>query len=65
MHILIIAIIMGVLLILFGALIVGIPTSTSRIGVGVSMIVFSIVGAIIISTYYGVRTAKAVAKVIY
>jgi hypothetical protein len=62
MNILIIAIIMGVLLILFGALLVGI--STSRIGVGVSMIVFSIIAAIGISIYYGVRTAKAVGQVI-
>ena len=53
---------MGVLLILFGALLVGI--STSRIGVGVSMIVFSIIAAIGISIYYGVRTVKAVGQVI-
>lgn len=62
MNILIIAIIMGVLLILFGALLVGI--STSRIGVGVSMIVFSLVAFWSVNAYYGYRTVTAVGKVI-
>ena len=53
---------MGVLLILFGALLVGI--STSRIGVGVSMIVFSLIAFWSVNAYYGYSTVKAVGKVI-
>lgn len=64
MNILIVAIILGVLLILFGALIVGIPTSASRIGVGVSMIVFSLIAFWSVNAYYGYSTVKAVGKVI-
>ena len=55
---------MGVLLILFGALIVGIPTSTSRIGVGVSMIVFSLIAFWTVNAYYAYKTVKIVGNVI-
>lgn len=64
MNILIVAIILGVLLILFGALIVGIPTSTSRIGVGVSMIVFSLIAFWTVNAYYAYKTVKIVGNVI-